>query len=723
MKRLLALILALVATAAIGQTGSPTSGLPAANPLSDSDIAAIVQGGFTRSQCPHVGPTGLCNVQTPLSAFKTYVGGGGGGGTPGGSSTQLQYNNAGAFGGIVNGSAGSCLVSNSSGPPSFGSCSGSGGVTATGSPVAGELAGFSSSTGITNVNLAGDCTTSNTFQITCLRTNGTLFGTFAVSNAATPPAIGGTTPAAGSFTTLTSTSSLVASGTISGTGFSTYLESPPVIGNVAPNAGSFTTLALTGNLTTNLTGSTQCVHVNSSGVESGTGSDCGSGGSSPSFSAITNGTNNAATMHVGTGSILDFTGSGEINANVINGAVMPISAAVLASNGTGQATALTLGNNLAVISNTLQATQGSNAQTGTSYAIGSNSIKTFGSIAGGASYTTGTYTGVSLTGGTGAGAVATIVVAGGAVTSVTLTASSSMVGGQGYVVGDAISATAASIGGTGTGFSVPVTALYNDAGTLVTSNNASAVAWSLAEANTTGYTAGFSFDVQNLGAGGITITPNLSTINAQTTIVVQQGGGCTITSDGTNWQISACTAVVPSPNFSTMGGGTNTQTLHVGTGGTLSATGSGTITATALAALTGLPSQAADTIVANATGSGAVPTAVAVGALAIAKLQATTTFTIAGTGCTPSAHAGGAFAGSFTLASGPCTAVTITMNGATGFTTTTGYHCSVGDKTTQNAGTWIPMWGESASNTTTATLPFPGASGATDVITFDCTGY
>lgn len=64
-------------------------------------------------------------------------------------------------------------------------------------------------------------------------------GTFATQNYATPPAIGGTTPAAGSFTTLSATSTL----------------------------------------TTAVTGSTQCLHVDSSGVVSGTGSDCGSGGS------------------------------------------------------------------------------------------------------------------------------------------------------------------------------------------------------------------------------------------------------------------------------------------------------------------------------------------------------------------------------------------------------------------------------------------------------------
>jgi hypothetical protein len=62
-------------------------------------------------------------------------------------------------------------------------------------------------------------------------------GTFATANSATPPAIGGTTPAAGAFSTLS------ASSTVSGTGFSTYLASPPGIGGTAAAAGAFTTLA------------------------------------------------------------------------------------------------------------------------------------------------------------------------------------------------------------------------------------------------------------------------------------------------------------------------------------------------------------------------------------------------------------------------------------------------------------------------------------------------
>jgi len=83
-------------------------------------------------------------------------------------------------------------------------------------------------------------------------------------------------------------------------------------------------------------------------------------------------------------------------------------------------------------------------------------ILTLNTLVGGSTYTNGTYTNVTLTGGSGTGAKATIVVAGATVTSVTLTKA-----GNGYVVGNTLSATAASIGGTGTGFSIKV-ATIND---------------------------------------------------------------------------------------------------------------------------------------------------------------------------------------------------------------------------------------------------------------------
>lgn len=83
-------------------------------------------------------------------------------------------------------------------------------------------------------------------------------------------------------------------------------------------------------------------------------------------------------------------------------------------------------------------------------------ILTFNTLVGGTLYTTGTYTNVPLTGGSGTGALATITVAGGAVTSVVITVNA---WGQNYVVGNTLSAAAANIGGTGSGFSVNVATL------------------------------------------------------------------------------------------------------------------------------------------------------------------------------------------------------------------------------------------------------------------------
>jgi len=82
----------------------------------------------------------------------------------------------------------------------------------------------------------------------------------------------------------------------------------------------------------------------------------------------------------------------------------------------------------------------------------SGKIKTLGALTAGSGYSAdGTYTNVALTGGSGSGAKATIVVAGGAVTDVTITDA-----GTGYKAGDSLSASAANIGGGGSGFAIAV---------------------------------------------------------------------------------------------------------------------------------------------------------------------------------------------------------------------------------------------------------------------------
>jgi hypothetical protein len=99
---------------------------------------------------------------------------------------------------------------------------------------------------------------------------------------------------------------------------------------------------------------------------------------------------------------------------------------------------------------------GTNIPSGTIVsAITTSNIKTLGSITGGSGYVNASYTNVPLTGGSGANAQASITVSGGAVTSVTITAR-----GSGYVVGNTLSASNTYLGGTGAGFSIPVTAIY-----------------------------------------------------------------------------------------------------------------------------------------------------------------------------------------------------------------------------------------------------------------------
>jgi len=80
-----------------------------------------------------------------------------------------------------------------------------------------------------------------------------------------------------------------------------------------------------------------------------------------------------------------------------------------------------------------------------------NGITATNTLVAGTLYTNGTYTSVPLTGGTGTGARATVVVSGAGVFSVTVTTS-----GNGYVVGDVLSASAVNIGGTGSGFTIRV---------------------------------------------------------------------------------------------------------------------------------------------------------------------------------------------------------------------------------------------------------------------------
>lgn len=137
--------------------------------------------------------------------------------TIGGSNTQIQFNNSGAFGGSANLTWNGTTLA-TTGLSASGTVSGTGFSTYLASPPA----------------IGGTAPAAGAF--TTLSASSTVSGTGFSTYLASPPAIGGTTPAAGAFTTLS------ASSTVSGTGFSTYLASPPAIGGSAAAAGTFTTL-------------------------------------------------------------------------------------------------------------------------------------------------------------------------------------------------------------------------------------------------------------------------------------------------------------------------------------------------------------------------------------------------------------------------------------------------------------------------------------------------
>lgn len=137
-------------------------------------------------------------------------------------------------------------------------------------------------------------------------------------------------------------------------------------------------------------------------------------------------------------------------------------------------------------------------------------ITATGSLAGGSSYTNGTYTNVPLTGGFGTGALATVTIAGAVVTAVTITQ-----GGTGYHVADVLSATAASLGGTGSGFTINVTAVSSGTVTAVTVTTVG-----------TGYHVGdvLSATAATIGGSGSGFSVPVSTV----------GGWSTTTISGTN---------------------------------------------------------------------------------------------------------------------------------------------------------------------------------------------
>lgn len=95
-----------------------------------------------------------------------------------------------------------------------------------------------------------------------------------------------------------------------------------------------------------------------------------------------------------------------------------------------------------------------------------SAINGFGSLVGGSGYTDGSYWGIPMSGGSGTGASANIVVSGGVVTSLAIASSGAL-----YVVGDILTVSGAQIG-AGSLFSITVTSVSNPTGTSWFGENA-----------------------------------------------------------------------------------------------------------------------------------------------------------------------------------------------------------------------------------------------------------
>ena len=164
----------------------------------------------------------------------------------GGVASQIPYqSSAGNTSFISNGTSGQVLVSAGTSAPGF--SSNLNGITiGNTTPAAGTFTSVTDS-GLTSGRVTYASTSGLLTDNAALTFDGTTLSATKFAGALNGT-VGATTPNTGAFTTLS------ASSTVSGTGFSTYLASPPAIGGTTAAAGSFTTLSASG--TTTLSGGT-----------------------------------------------------------------------------------------------------------------------------------------------------------------------------------------------------------------------------------------------------------------------------------------------------------------------------------------------------------------------------------------------------------------------------------------------------------------------------------
>jgi hypothetical protein len=234
-----------------------------------TSITGVLKGNGTAISAATAGTdyqAPITLTTTGSSGAATFVGNtlnipqyAGGGGSPGGSTTQVQYNNAGAFAGSAN------MTFNGTTLTAAGLAGPFNGTVGATTPTTGVFTTATAQAAATqdSVILQGRAGGTSSYGVTLTPTTLTASRTLTLPDATGALLISGGalgTPSSGTVTNLTGTASiningtvgattastgafttLSASSTVSGTGFSTYLASPPAIGGTAAAAGTFTT--------------------------------------------------------------------------------------------------------------------------------------------------------------------------------------------------------------------------------------------------------------------------------------------------------------------------------------------------------------------------------------------------------------------------------------------------------------------------------------------------
>jgi hypothetical protein len=308
-------------------------------------------------------------------------------------------------------------------------------------------------------------------------------------------------------TPLNGPGSITASGPIiAGAGTGTPPGMPPAIVMGITSSGPISALTVNSS-----NPSASVVQVNNYGTPSG-------------------GANACLTLACGSfASILEFVTGGVIEAvgSITGGSgytpgtyVVPLTTSN--AEGQGAVATVTVGTGGAVTTVSFATSSGSAVSPGLGFNAGSalttaanligNGIATLGTITGGSGYVNGTYPNIPLLGSTGTGALATIVVSGGAVTSVTITGAGNSPG-VGYTASQPLTTSTASIGGgAGSGFSVPIATIASSSGfsVPVASATASFPAALIQDTNGAISLAGIKAVPMSFGVNGataITISP------------------------------------------------------------------------------------------------------------------------------------------------------------------------------------------------------------------------